>query len=39
MRQFPGSYTVDSLLRADAHELLELRALLDPELGKVRDGG
>jgi hypothetical protein len=39
MRQFPGSYTVDSLLRADAYELLELRALLDPELGKVRDGG
>lgn len=37
MKQFPGSYTVDSLVRADAHELMQLRALLDPKLGTVRD--
>lgn len=37
MQQFPGSYTVDSLLRADAHELMLVRGLLDPKLGQARD--
>lgn len=36
MTRFPGSYTVDGILRADAHELLMLRALLDPDCGKAR---
>lgn len=35
MTQFPGSYTVSGLLRADAYELEQLRALLDPDCGKA----
>lgn len=38
MKMFPGSYTIDSLVRADAHELMQLRAILDPLCGQVRRG-
>lgn len=34
MKQWPGSYTVASLLAADMRELEMLRGLLDPDCGK-----
>lgn len=37
MRQFPG-YTLSSLMAEDAHALRTLRALLDPDLGRAREG-
>lgn len=33
---FPG-YTLSSLLDEDAYELMQLRALLDPDIGKAKD--
>jgi hypothetical protein len=34
LKEFPG-YTLGSLLQEDAHALLQMRALLDPDLGKA----
>jgi hypothetical protein len=36
MREY--GYTLRDLLREDAHELLMLDNLLDPDLGKATDG-
>lgn len=35
LRRYPG-YTLSTLLAEDAHELMLLRELLDPDLGKAR---
>lgn len=34
LRIYPG-YTLSSLLAEDAHDLFQMRALLDPDLGKA----
>jgi hypothetical protein len=34
LRRYPG-YTIRTLLDEDAHELLTLRAILDPDFGKA----
>jgi len=38
LRRYPG-YTLSTLLEEDAHELMQLLALLDPDLGKADDDG
>ena len=36
LREYPG-YTLSTLLREDAHALLQMRALIDPDLGNAED--
>lgn len=36
LKEYPG-YTLSTLLAEDAHELLLMRSLLDPDLGKADD--
>jgi hypothetical protein len=37
LRRYPG-YTLTTLLAEDARELMQMMALLDPDLGKADDG-
>lgn len=36
LKEYPG-YTLRTLLEEDAYELLQIQAILDPDVGKVRD--